>query len=475
MATKKKVKAVEPEVVSSVEPEVAAVPMTMAAATPSSNGQSTNDFAKVEQGKSYVLSVNAPSGSGKVELLAADSNTQSEPDMFSLLYTKVENSMQIPFVAVSSWVYVQAGNSNINWLVTPANFSIAVPGVSSGGGESFDPEAPQEISGDWQFTGELTRTVKASPAANDVLNKEMGDNAYLQLATPNLQTVASDVNFQSPLGVGEPVDLNHAVSKGYSENNFVTTSTSQTITGGKTFADGGTLEVPIPTSQGMAANKQYVDTSVVTGITQLAIRFSSLTKAEYDALETKSNSTIYFLTDQNMWAIGDKEIVTSDNIMYTHFAYLTSAETKGIVAPVVALPAEAPEGFYRVKLWFGSETSSAAGSQPCDIWITTTSAAVSLPDISSNTSNLSISLNRASQLLVKGLDGNIYTCGFTSMGKRFTYPADSTLIGGELHVYHSASTPGSVKLSFKASSAEEEHDVVRVSFFQISGPVNQSE
>lgn len=304
MATKKKVKAVEPEVV--------AVPMTMAAATPRSNGQSTNGFAKVEQGKSYVLSVNAPSGPGEVELLAADSDTQSEPDMFSLLYTKVENSMQIPFVAVSSWVYVQAGSSSINWLVTPANFSLAVPGASSGGGSSFDPASDYNISGKWKFTGELTRTVKASPAANDVLNKAMGDNAYLQLATPNLQTVAGDVNFQSPLGVGEPVDLNHAVSKGYSENNFVTTSTSQTITGGKTFADGGTLEVPIPTSQGMAANKQYVDTSVVTGITQLAIRFSPLTKAEYDALETKSNSTIYFLTDQNMWAIGDKKLVTSD-------------------------------------------------------------------------------------------------------------------------------------------------------------------
>lgn len=304
MATKKKVKA--------VEPEVAAVPMTMAAVTPRSNGQSTNGFAKVEQGKSYVLSVNAPSGSGEVTLLAADSDTQLEPDMFSLLYTKVENSMQIPFVAVSSWVYVLAGNGSINWLVTPANFSLAVPGASSGGGSSFDPEAPQEISGDWQFTGELIRTVKASPAANDVLNKEMGDNAYLQLATPNPQTVASVVYFQLPLGVGEPVDLDHAVSKGYSENNFVTTSTSQIITGGKTFANGGTLEVPIPTSQGMAANKQYVDTSVVTGIGQLAIRFSSLTKAEYDALETKSNSTIYFLTDQNMWAIGDKEIVTSD-------------------------------------------------------------------------------------------------------------------------------------------------------------------
>lgn len=280
--------------------------------TARTTGLTGNQFASVEQGRSYVLSVHSPSGAGEIELLAADSDQQSEPDMFSMLYEKIETARQIPFIAISPFVFVNVGNSDVQWLVTPANFSLAVPGASSGGGSSFDPEAPQEISGDWQFTGELIRTVKASPAANDVLNKEMGDNAYLQLATPNLQTVASDVNFQSPLGVGEPVDLNHAVSKGYSENNFVTTSTSQTITGGKTFADGGTLEVPIPTSQGMAANKQYVDTSVVTGITQLAIKFSSLTKVEYDALETKSNSTIYFLTDQNMWAIGDKELVTSD-------------------------------------------------------------------------------------------------------------------------------------------------------------------
>lgn len=388
--------------VSSVEPEVAAVPMTMAAATPRSNGQSTNGFAKVEQGKSYVLSVNAPSGSGKVELLAADSDTQSEPDMFSLLYTKVENSMQIPFVAVSSWVYVQAGNSNINWLVTPANFSLAVPGVSSGGGESFDPEAPQQISGDWQFTGELTRTVKASPAANDVLNKAMGDSVYLQLATPNLQTVASDVNFESPLGVGEPVDLNHAVSKGYAENSLMTLDTEQEVRGAKNFegnikirtiqsditngdpikntiwtftctngdmriyqnnstslvglqsvATGGgfnvaknghatcessllvrggttisslsatgpaTFDNTVTVTAGnkilssVIAQDDLTETTVAPVGSNDAryIQFKSMTKAEYNALETKSNSTIYFLTDQNMWAIGDKELVTSD-------------------------------------------------------------------------------------------------------------------------------------------------------------------
>lgn len=243
--------------------------MTMAAATPRSNGQSTNGFAKVEQGKSYVLSVNAPNGPGEVELLAADSDTQSEPDMFSLLYTKVEKPMQIPFVAVSSWVYVQAGSSSINWLVTPANFSLAVSGASSGGGESFDPASDYNISGKWKFT--------------------------------------------QPLKIAEAEVATEAVTLGYVNARFQQTVdiiSTQTIGGTKTFS--ASPVVPIPISQEMAANKQYVDTSVVTGITQLAIKFSSLTKAEYDALETKSNSTIYFLTDQNMWAIGDKDLVTSD-------------------------------------------------------------------------------------------------------------------------------------------------------------------
>lgn len=304
MATKKKVKAVEPEVVSSVEPEVAA-------ATPRSNGQSTNGFAKVEQGKTYVLSVNAPNGPGEVELLAANSDTQSEPDMFSLLYTKVENPMQIPFVAVSSWVYVQAGSSSIIWLVTPANFSIAVPGASSGGGSSFDPASDYNISGKWKFTQPL-KIAEATVATEAVTLGYVNARFQQTVDIISTQTIGGTKTFSASPVVPTPTTAQQASNKGYVDSKFVTTSTSQTITGGKTFADGGTLEVPIPTSQGMAANKQYVDTSVVTGITQLAIKFSSLTKAEYDALETKSNSTIYFLTDQNMWAIGDKGLVTSD-------------------------------------------------------------------------------------------------------------------------------------------------------------------
>lgn len=271
MATKKKVKAVEPEVVSSVEPEVAAVPMTMAAATPRSNGQSTNGFAKVEQGKSYVLSVNAPSGSAEVELLAADSDTQSEPDMFSLLYTKVENSMQIPFVAVSSWVYVQAGKSSINWLVTPANFSLAVPGVSSGGGESFDPASDYNISGKWKFT--------------------------------------------QPLKIAEATVATEAVTLGYVNARFQQTVdiiSTQTIGGTKTFS--ASPVVPIPTVQNQAANKNYVDANIiqVKSLLETTMRYTEMTKAEYNALSEKANNCIYYLTDKSMWAIGDKEIVTSD-------------------------------------------------------------------------------------------------------------------------------------------------------------------
>ena len=271
MATKKKVKAVEPEVVSSVEPEVAAVPMTMAAATPRANGQSANGFAKVEQGKSYVLSVNAPSGSGQVELLAADSDTQSEPDMFSLLYTKVENSMQIPFVAVSSWVYVQAGNSNINWLVTPANFSLAVPGVSSGGGESFDPASDQNISGNWKFT--------------------------------------------QPLKIAEATVATEAVTLGYVNARFQQTVdiiSTQTIGGTKTFS--ASPVVPIPTAQNQAANKNYVDAHItqVKSMLETTMGYVEMTEAEYNALSEKANNCIYYLTDKSMWAIGDKKIVTSD-------------------------------------------------------------------------------------------------------------------------------------------------------------------
>lgn len=121
--------------------------------TARTTGLTGNQFASVEQGRSYVLSVHSPSGAGEIELLAADSDQQREPDMFSMLYEKIETARQIPFIAISPFVFVNVGSSDVQWLVTPANFSLAVPGVSSGGGESFDPASDQEITGNWTFAG----------------------------------------------------------------------------------------------------------------------------------------------------------------------------------------------------------------------------------------------------------------------------------------------------------------------------------
>ena len=328
--------------------------------TARTTGLTGNQFASVEQGRSYVLSVHAPSGAGEIELLAADSDQQSEPDMFSMLYEKIETARQIPFVAISPFVFVNVGSSDVQWLVTPANFSLAVPGVSSGGGESFDPEAPQEISGDWQFTGELIRTVKASPAANDVLNKAMGDNLYMTLDTE--QEVQGAKNFEGNIKIRT---IQSDITNGASTKNIIWTFTctngdmriyqynSTSLVGLQSVASGGgfnvakngnaTCENSLLVRGGTTINSlsaagpaTFDNTVTVTAGNKILssviaqddltettvapvgsndaryIQFKSITKAEYDALETKSNSTIYFLTDQNMWAIGDKEIVTSD-------------------------------------------------------------------------------------------------------------------------------------------------------------------
>lgn len=340
--------------VSSVEPE--------AAVTPRSNGQSTNGFAKVEQGKSYVLSVNAPSGSGEVELLAADSDTQSEPEMFSLLCTKVENSMQIPFVAVSSWVYVQAGNSSINWLVTPANFSLAVPGASSGGGSSFDPASDQDITGNWTFEkpiGVATPLLSTQATNKQYVDEEL--EKYVTLDTEQtlqgvknfegnikIRTISSDITDKEPTvkltiwtflcNNGNMVIYQHTTTSlvgiqstasgggfNVAKNGNVTCENSLLVRGGTTinslkvsgpadFNNNVTVSSGKKFISSVISQEDLTDTTIAPVGTndQRYIKYLSMTDAEYKALETKDNSTIYYLTDKSMWAIGDKEIVTSD-------------------------------------------------------------------------------------------------------------------------------------------------------------------
>jgi len=239
--------------------------------TARTTGLTGNQFASVEQGRSYVLSVHSPSGAGEIELLAADSDQQSEPDMFSMLYEKIETARQIPFIAISPFIFVNAGSSDVQWLVTPANFSLAVPGASSGGGSSFDPASDQNISGNWKFT--------------------------------------------QPLKIAEATVATEAVTLGYVNARFQQTVdiiSTQTIGGTKTFS--ASPVVPNPTAQNQAANKNYVDAYIiqVKSMLEKTMGYEEMTEAEYNALSEKANKCIYYLTDKSMWAIGNKEIVTSD-------------------------------------------------------------------------------------------------------------------------------------------------------------------
>ena len=239
--------------------------------TARTTGLTGNQFASVEQGRSYVLSVHSPSGAGEIELLAADSDQQSEPDMFSMLYEKIETARQIPFIAISPFVFVNVGSSDVQWLVTPANFSLAVPGASSGGGSSFDPASDQNISGNWKFT--------------------------------------------QPLKIAEATVATEAVTLGYVNARFQQTVdiiSTQTIGGTKTFS--ASPVVPTPTTQRQAANKNYVDAYItqVKSMLKTTMGYVEMTEAEYNALSEKANNCIYYLTDKSMWAIGDKELVTSD-------------------------------------------------------------------------------------------------------------------------------------------------------------------
>ena len=239
--------------------------------TARTTGLTGNQFASVEQGRSYVLSVHSPSGAGEIELLAADSDQQSEPDMFSMLYEKIETARQIPFIAISPFVFVNVGSSDVQYLVTPANFSLAVPGASSGGGSSFDPASDYNISGKWKFT--------------------------------------------QPLKIAEATVATEAVTLGYVNARFQQTVdiiSTQTIGGTKTFS--ASPVVPIPTVQNQAANKNYVDANIiqVKSLLETTMRYVEMTEADYNALSEKANKCIYYLTDKSMWAIGDKELVTSD-------------------------------------------------------------------------------------------------------------------------------------------------------------------
>lgn len=123
---------------------------------------------------------------------------------------------------------------------------------------------------------------------------------------------------EASIKVKNPTKAEYAANKNYVDTQISTisqfdSSSDQTISG--TWEFSKPLKITEAQLADEAVSKGYVDKAIQQNLNTTlegVIKFVSMTEAEYKALETKSPSTIYHLTDVSMWAIGDQEIVTSN-------------------------------------------------------------------------------------------------------------------------------------------------------------------
>lgn len=257
--------------------------------TARTTGLTGNQFASVEQGRSYVLSVHSPSGAGEIELLAADSDQQREPDMFSMLYEKIETARQIPFIAISPFVFVNVWSSDVQWVVIPANFSLAVPGASSGGGSSFDPASDQDITGNWTFE-------KPLGVATPLLSTQATNKQYVDEALEKYAKLDADQTFQGMKNFDDLVSFNSELRINGS------TSVAGVMTFSKTPNANAGINIPLtvgaPTDTG-AVNRFYTSglAGAVSALVQpIYLNSSSITVA--GSISKSSNGTLAGLTQR---------------------------------------------------------------------------------------------------------------------------------------------------------------------------------
>lgn len=123
---------------------------------------------------------------------------------------------------------------------------------------------------------------------------------------------------EASIKVKTPTKAEYAANKNYVDTQISTisqfdSSSDQTISG--TWEFSKPLKITEAQLADEAVSKGYVDEAIQQNLNTTlegVIKFVSMTEAEYKALETKSPSTIYHLTDVSMWAIGNQEIVTSN-------------------------------------------------------------------------------------------------------------------------------------------------------------------
>lgn len=163
-------------------------------------------------------------------------------------------------------------------------------------------------------------------------NHDMRLYQYTTTSLIGIQGVVQGGGFNVNLNGGVTCESSLLVRGGITSHSGVTINQSLTVLGGVNFrgsvlnisdssgdldktieikSDTGGTTISIPPVIGTLYDD---DRAVYSRIDndQRYIKFVELTEAEYKELETKSVSTIYYLSDIAMWAIGDKEIVTSD-------------------------------------------------------------------------------------------------------------------------------------------------------------------
>lgn len=163
-------------------------------------------------------------------------------------------------------------------------------------------------------------------------NHDMRLYQYTTTSLIGIQGVVQGGGFNVNLNGGVTCESSLLVRGGITSHSGVTINQSLTVLGGVNFrgsvlnisdssgdldktieikSDTGGTAVSVPPVIGSLYDS---DRAVYSRIDndQRYIKFVELTEAEYKELETKSVSTIYYLSDIAMWTIGDKEIITSD-------------------------------------------------------------------------------------------------------------------------------------------------------------------
>lgn len=163
-------------------------------------------------------------------------------------------------------------------------------------------------------------------------NHDMRLYQYTTTSLVGIQGVVQGGGFNVNLNGGVTCESSLLVRGGITSQSGVTINQSLTVLGGVNFrgsvlnisdssgnldktieikSDTGGTVISVPPVIGSLYDD---DRAVYSRIDndQRYIKFVELTEAEYKELETKSVSTIYYLSDIAMWAIGDKEIITSD-------------------------------------------------------------------------------------------------------------------------------------------------------------------